>query len=139
MPAAIYGTRAPTAKNRVATAMPNSPVAPSRAMIDQVIYVLSSQLRPLPSGRVALHAAGVGGGAPATADFRGGGEAALGPVGPDLHDMTAALQVIDGRLRHAVLDDQHTGPRGTRPERDREMLRMPRRGVDRFLQIHLRM
>jgi hypothetical protein len=37
MRAAICGTRAPTAKNRVATAIPNWPVALSRAMIDQVI------------------------------------------------------------------------------------------------------
>ena len=37
MLAAMYGTRAPTAKNFVATAMPNWPVALSRAMIDQVI------------------------------------------------------------------------------------------------------
>ena len=55
----------------------------SRAMIDQVIQ------NPLPSGRVALHAARIGGGAPAAADFRGGGEAALRPVGAGLHDMAA--------------------------------------------------
>src|SRR6516165_7976894 len=36
-PAAICGTRAPTAKNLVATAIPIWPVAVSRAMIDQVI------------------------------------------------------------------------------------------------------
>src|SRR5215475_3204239 len=37
MPAAICGTRAPTAKNLVATAMAKSPLNLSRAMIDQVI------------------------------------------------------------------------------------------------------
>jgi hypothetical protein len=33
----MCGTSAPTAKKRVATAMPSSPVAGSRAMIDQVM------------------------------------------------------------------------------------------------------
>ena len=45
MPAAMCGTRAPTAKNLVATAMPNWPVA-SRAMIDQVILIVSLYYRP---------------------------------------------------------------------------------------------
>ena len=35
-PAAVCGTSAPTAKNLVATAIPNFPLARSRAMIDQV-------------------------------------------------------------------------------------------------------
>ena len=35
-PTSMKGTRAPTAKNFVATAMPISPVMSSRAMIDQV-------------------------------------------------------------------------------------------------------
>src|SRR6478735_6392273 len=134
IPAAILGTSAPTAKNRVATAIPNWPVASSRAMIDQVIYVLSSQ--PLPSGRIALHTAGIGAGASSAADLRGRGEAAFRPVGTGLHDMAAFLQIIDGCLRHPVLDDEHAGARGTRPERNRKMLRMPRRRVDRFLQVH---
>src|ERR1700722_6823220 len=95
LPAAIKGTRAPTAKNRVATAIPNSPVVLSRAMIDQVI--LASALSPR---RVALHTAGIGGGTPGASDFRGGGEAALRPVGTDLDDMAAVFQRIDGRLRH---------------------------------------
>src|SRR5688572_32997402 len=37
MPDAIRGTREPTAKNFVATAMPKCPVDGSQAMIDQVI------------------------------------------------------------------------------------------------------
>src|SRR5882672_10766140 len=49
--------------------------------------------------------------------------------------MTAALELIDARLRHAVLDHEHAGPRGARPERDREMLGMPSRRVDGFLQV----
>src|SRR5712691_10415964 len=138
-PAATCGTRAPTAKKRVATAIPNWPVMSSRAMIDQVIYALSRHLSPLSSGRVALHAAGIGGSATAAADLRGGGEAAFRPVGTGLHDMPAALQAIDGRPRHAVLDHEHAGPRGARPEREREMRIMRSRGVDRFLQVHFGM
>src|SRR5882757_1152222 len=128
--AAICGTRAPTAKNLVATAMPNWPVSGSRAMIDQVISAYS-----LPSGRVALHAARVGGRAAAAANLGSRGEAAFRPVGADLDDMAAALQGVDGRLRHAVFDHEHAGPCGARPERDREMLGVPRRRVDRFLQV----
>src|SRR3984957_14345074 len=124
---AICGTRAPTAKKRVATAIPNWPVKLSRAMIDQVIQ--------LASGRVALHAPGIGGGGGAAANFGGGGEAALRPGRSGLDDMPAFRKIIDGRLRHAVLDHQHAGPRGARPERDREMLGMPRRRVDRLLQV----
>src|SRR5260221_10296363 len=102
-PAAIFGTRAPTAKNRVATAIPNWPVALSRAMIDQVISALSSHLTLSPC-RVALHAARVGGGATAATDFRSGGETALRPVGTGLHDVTAALELIHSCPRHAGLD-----------------------------------
>src|SRR3954467_2802707 len=132
-PAAICGTRAPTAKNLVATAMPNWPVWGSRAMIDQVILAYSF----LPSSRVALHAPGIGGRAAAAANLGSRSEAAFRPVGADLDDMAAALQGIGGRLRHAVFDHQHAGTRGARPERDREMFGMPRRRVDRFLQVHL--
>src|SRR5258707_11983811 len=93
-PAAICGTRAPTAKNRVATAMPKWPVAESRAMIDQVI------LRKLSSGRVALHTAGIGGGAAAAAEFRGRGEAAFRPVGTDFDLMAARAQFLHGGFPH---------------------------------------
>src|SRR5438128_1287678 len=117
----MCGTRAPTAKNLVATAMPICPVMISRAMIDQVISSAS--------GGVALHAPRIGGGAAAGADFRSGGEAALRPVGAGLDDMAAPCQFVDGRLRHAVLDHEHARPRGARPERDREMLGMPGRRV----------
>src|SRR5690242_5302538 len=124
---AICGTRAPTAKNLVATAMPIWSVRGSRAMIDQVIS--------LASGGVALHAARIGGGAAAWADFRSSGEAAFRPVGAGLDDMAAPRQLIDGRLRHAVLDHEHTGPRRARPERDREMFGVPRGRVNRLLQV----
>src|SRR6516165_3050900 len=67
-PAAICGTRAPTAKNLVATAIPIWPVAVSRAMIDQVIsayfmvkrscVVAAAELLTLPwRGRVGEHRA----------------------------------------------------------------------------------
>src|SRR6476619_5048243 len=132
MPGAMCGTRAPTAKNLVATAMPIWPVRGSRAMIDQVIL-------SLPSRRVALHAPRIGGGAAAAANFRSRSEAAFRPVGTDLDDMAAALEIIDRRLRHAVLDHQHAGARGARPERDREMLGVPGRRIDRFLEIEVAM
>src|SRR5882724_13552954 len=132
IPAATCGTRAPTAKNLVATAMPNWPVAESRAMIDQVISAY-----PLSSGRVALHAPGIGGRAAAAANLGGRGEAAFRPVRPDLDDMAAALQGVDRRLRHAVFDHEHAGARGARPERNREMFGVPRRRVDRFLQVQI--
>src|ERR1700745_926263 len=93
-PAAICGTRAPTAKNLVATATPIWPVMISRAMIDQVIS--------LASGGVALHAARMGGGAAARADLGCGGEAAFRPVGTGLDDVAAARQLVDGCLGYAV-------------------------------------
>ena len=45
-------------------------------------------------------------------------EAACRRLRADLDDMAAALQCVDGRLRLAVLDHDHAGPRGARPERD---------------------
>src|SRR6185312_16148680 len=97
-PGAICGTRAPTAKNRVATAMPIWPVRGSRAMIDHVIC-LSPLLSP---GRVALHAPRVGGGAAAATNFRRCRQAAFRPVGADLDDVAAALKIINGCFRHAA-------------------------------------
>src|SRR5436190_8011210 len=129
MPGATCGTRAPTAKNLVATAIPIWPVSGSRAMIDQVISSAS--------GGVALHAARVGGGTTAGPDLGGGGEAAFRPVGADLDDVTAPAEFVDGRLGHAAFDHEHAGPRGAGPERDREMFGVPGRRVDRFLQIHV--
>src|SRR5882724_5589328 len=126
----MCGTRAPTAKNLVATAMPIWPVMISRAMIDQVIS--------LASGGVALHAPRIGGGAAAPANLGGGGEAAFRPVGTGLDDMAAPRQLVDGRLWHTVFDHEHAGARGARPERDREVLAVPGRRVDRFLQVLFR-
>src|SRR5947209_10458679 len=113
--------------------MPNWPVAGSRAMIDQVIDAALS------SRRVALHAPWIGGGAAALADAGGGGEAAFRPIGADLHHVSTAREFVAARLGDAVLDHEHAGTRGARPERDREMLGVPGRRVDGFLQVHLRM
>src|SRR3954452_11868853 len=113
--------------------MPNWPVAGSRAMIDQVICFLSA------SCGVALHAARIGGRAAARTNARGCGEAAFRPVGADLDDVTTLAQILDRRLGHAVLDHQHAGTRGARPERDREMFGVPGRRVDRFLEIEIAM
>src|SRR6266700_5894858 len=132
-PAAMWGTRAPTAKKRVATAMPIWPVRESRAMIDQVIDVSL----PSSSGGVALHAARIGGGTAAAADLRGRGQSSFRPGRSDLDDMAALFQCVDGRFRHAVLDHEHARTCGARPERDREMFGVPGRRVDRFLQIHV--
>src|SRR5262245_28879211 len=90
-----------------------------------------------PSCGIGLHAARIGGGAATPAVARGGGEPALAPVGVDLDDMAAALELLHGRRRQPALDHQHARPGGARPERDREMLGVPRWRVDRLLEIHL--
>src|SRR5215472_12487285 len=92
--------------------------------------------RPSPPGGVTLHPARIGCGAAAAAVARGGGETPFAPVGVDLDDVTPAFELLHSRRRQAALDHQHTWPRGARPERDREMLGVPGRGVDRLLQIH---
>src|SRR5262245_29352959 len=122
-------------------AEPTKPLAPVTSKtspgLDSVITKASTER--LPSGGVALHAARVGGGTAATALARGCGEAPLAPVGVDLDDMPAALQLLHRRLRQPAFDHQHARPRGARPERDREVFGVPGRSVDRFLQIHARM
>src|SRR5438477_3267290 len=85
--------------------------------------------------RITLHAARIGGGAPARSDARGRGQPSLRPIRPDLDDVAAALELGDGRGRHPVLDNDDAGTRGARPERDGEMLGVPGRSVDRFLQV----
>src|SRR6185437_4800273 len=47
-----------------------------------------------------------------------------------------AAQFLDRRLADAIFDNQHARARLTRPERRREVLRMPGRRVDRLLQVH---
>src|SRR5258708_15801476 len=54
--------------------------------------------QPLPSGRVALHAAGIGGGAPPAADLRGGGEAPFPPVGTRPPHLTPPPHVFHSTL-----------------------------------------
>src|SRR5580704_5420507 len=90
----------------------------------------------LPPRGVTLHAARIGGGAAARADAGGGGEPAFRPVRADLDLVAAALELVDGLLRHAAFDHEEAWMRGARPERAREMLGMPGRCVDRFLHIH---
>src|SRR5262249_61578108 len=57
------------------------------------------------------------------------------PGRADLHDVAALFQLLAGLRRHAALHDQHPWPRGAGPERDREVLGVPGRSVDRFLKI----
>src|SRR5579864_7311638 len=85
----MWGTRAPTAKNFVATAIPIWPVALSLAMIDQVMELA-------PRG-VALHAARVGRGTAARADLGRGGQAAFRPVRPDFDNVSALSQIFEIR------------------------------------------
>src|SRR4029077_20868536 len=92
--------------------------------------------RTSPPRGVTLHAARIGGGAAAAADAGRRRETAFRPVGADLDLVAAALELVDGLWRHAAFDHQEAGMRGARPERAREMLGMPGRRVDRFLQIH---
>src|ERR1700685_96244 len=89
-----------------------------------------------PPRGVTLHAARIGGGAAARADAGCGGEPAFRPVGADLDLVAAALELVDGLLRHAAFDHKQAGLRRARPERAWEMLGMPSRRVDRLLHIH---
>src|SRR5690349_5195197 len=141
MRAAICGTRHPTAKFLVATAMAKTPVAGSRAMRDQVIHPLRTHSAPtrtrearttLAPRRVALHAARIGGGLAPLAVARSRRQAPLGPVRPDLQLVAALLQFVLRFLRHAPLDHGHAGARGARPERGEEMLGVPGRRIDRL-------
>src|SRR3984893_14032752 len=122
----MLGTRQPTAKFLVATAMPNCLVAGSRAMRDQVMALS-------PPRRVALHAARVGRRLAALAVARSGRQAAFGPVRTGLELVPALLELFLGCLRHAALDHQHARARGARPEGGEEMLGVPGRRIDRFL------
>src|SRR5581483_8080304 len=124
---AMWGTRAPTAKNFVATAIPIWPFALSLAMIDQVMELA-------PRG-VALHAAGVGRGPAACPDLGSGGQTAFRPVRADFDNVSALSQIVDRGAGHAVFEHQHAGPGGARPERRGEMFGMPGRRIDGFLQI----
>src|SRR6185437_10212207 len=148
----MYGTRAPTAKNLVATAIAMRPLSRSRKTIDQVIGPRHSSgahpheaplewrgpMRSSP-GRVALHAARVGGGlAPRILAARGG-QAALGPVVVHLDFVAALAQFLDRLLGHPALQHQHARTGGARPEGGGEVLAMPGRRVDRLLQVHAAM
>src|SRR5919197_3988260 len=119
-------------------AEPTKPLAPvtSRRSPGLGSAITKLSVERSPPGGVTLHPARIGGGAAAPAFARRGGEAPLAPIGVNFDDMTAALQFLHGRLRQPAFDHQNAGPRGARPERDREMLGVPRGSVDRLLQIH---
>src|SRR5262245_2246994 len=108
----MNGTRAPAAKNFVATAMPKLPVALSRAMIDHVI----GAFRESPSRGIALHAARIGGSFPPSSVARCRREPAFGPVLTYFNNMAASFQLIDGRFRNPVFQNQHAWSGGARPE-----------------------
>src|SRR5215472_12347043 len=136
-------TRYPCARAAFEMAEPTKPLAPvtsrrSPGFDSAIEFARAFINRPerSPAGGVALHPARVGCGAAAAALAGGGGETALTPVGVDLDDVAAAFELLHRRRRQAALGHQHARPRGARPERDREMLGVPGRGVDRLLQIH---
>src|SRR5262252_2324791 len=136
-------TRYPCARAAVEMAEPTKPLAPVTSRrspgFDSAIEFAGAfinQPEPLPPGGVALHSARIGGGAAAAAVARGGGETPLAPIGVDLDDVAPAFELLHRRLRQPALHHQHAWPRGARPERDREMLGVPGRGVDRLLQVH---
>src|SRR5215213_505853 len=126
------GTRAPTAKNFVATAMAIRPLSRSWKMIDQV-------MRRLPPGSVALHAARVGGGLAPGILAAGRGQPAFRPVVVHLDLMAALTQFLDRFGRNAAFQHQHARPGRARPERGGEVLAVPGRRVDRLLQVHAAM
>src|SRR5262249_41612878 len=124
-------------------AEPTKPLAPVTSKrspgLDSVVEFAGASIKrpkPSPAGGVALHSARVGCGAAAAALARGGGETPLAPIGVDLDDVAAAFELPQRRRRQAALDHQHAWPRRARPERDREMLGVPGRGIDRLLEIH---
>src|SRR3954469_10930322 len=95
----------------------------------------SPGIAALASRRVALHAARVGGRFAALAVLRGGGQAAFRPVRADLNLVPALLEFGLGGLWRAALHDDHARARGAAPEGREEMLCVPGRRVDRFLQV----
>src|SRR4051794_27019544 len=115
----MFGTRQPTAKFFVETAMPNCLVLGSRAIRDQV---MASAPR-----RVALHAARIGRGLAPLAVARGRREPSFRPVGTDLELVPALLELVLRLLRHPALDHRDAGARGARPERGEEVLGVPGR------------
>src|SRR5262245_19386250 len=108
----MNGTRAPAAKNFVATAMPKQPVALSRAMIDHVIRAF----RESSSRGIPLHAARIGGSFAPSPLARCRREPAFRPVRTDFNNMAASFQLIDCRFRNPIFQNQRAGSGGARPE-----------------------
>src|ERR1051325_2761974 len=127
---------ATTAPSRNSLPAPSATMTESAATLHSRFALLATPSAILTPRSVTLHAARIGCGFAAHAVLRGGGEAAFRPFRLDLDDVAAPRKLVAGLLWPALLDLQHAGPRGARPERDREMLGMPGRRVDRLLEIH---
>src|SRR5258707_3410924 len=114
----MLGTRAPTAKNLVATAMAMRPLLRSWKMIDQVILQTTSfhQRRASTPGGVALHAARIGGRLAPGILARGLGQTAFRPLIVHLDLVTALLEFVDCVLGHATLQHQNARPPVPRPQ-----------------------
>src|SRR5881392_2721707 len=110
------------------------PLSRSRKTIDQVMTPSRSS-----PGRVALHAARVGGGLAPRILAAGGGQAAFGPVVVHLDLMAALTQFLGRFLGYAAFEHQHARTRRARPERGGEVLAVPRGRVDRLLKVHAAM
>src|SRR5438477_3919004 len=92
-----------------------------------------------PSRGVALHAARIGARLAPWILAAGGGQATFGPVVVHLDLMAALTQFLDRFLGDPALQHQHARAGGARPERGGEVLGVPRRRVDRLLQVHVAM
>src|SRR5713226_5375051 len=128
----MLGTRAPTAKNLVATAMAMRPLLRSWKMIDQVILRSASFPHHPAStpGGVALHAARVGRRLAPRILARGRCQPAFRPLAIHLDLVTALLEFVDRVLGHPAFQHQHAGARRAWPERGGEVLAVPGRRVD---------
>src|SRR5215470_11781698 len=93
----------------------------------------------LPTRRVALHEARVGGGLQQRPVLAGGGDAAEAPVSVDLHLVAAAAQRGDRCRREAALHHDMARTALARIERAREMRGVELRRVDRLLQVETEM
>src|SRR6266550_4649520 len=89
----------------------------------------------LTAGGVALHAAGIGGGFAPGPLARRRRQAPFRPGRSYFDDVPASAQFLDRGIAQPALGNQHARTRRTRPERAREMLRMPGWRIDRLLQI----
>src|SRR5918993_357592 len=99
----------------------------------------SNESASSPPRRVALHAARVGGGLAPWILAAGRRQPAFRPVVVHLDLMAALTQILDRFRRNAAFQHQHARPGGAWPEGGGEVLAVPGRRVDRFLQVHAAM